>query len=278
MGNLEEALRNARESVAAVDRNAGEPTFQEAMNRTLLLAREGWILGWDNGPSLGRYVEAREVLERAFRIADEFVHKDPHDEASRSRLALAGLPLGDMLRQTDPHRALDFYDHTHRHMNEVRNQGLQSMEVSLLSGSTYVLRRLGRRAEARGRLDRAFVILQALQLYPAKTVEAGSETDLALSALAAHEADTGHSARAIELYQGLLDRLAAGGVKPENSLDASVNWSRILQSMSLVYRRASRPAEASAIHAQRVGLWQEWNRKLPGNPFVLRQLAKAVSN
>lgn len=87
-----------------------------------------------------------------------------------------------------------------------------------MAGSSYALRRLGRFAEARQRLDAACARLSQLKLYPAEKVRTGPEQERVLWALADHETDTGHAARGIELYQGLLDRIEAGGAKPETRL------------------------------------------------------------
>ncbi len=276
-GDLYGGLEAARESVRLLDPGPTETAPGPAMNFALALVREGWILGEDEGLSLGRFDEAVAVLERAFQIVDGFVHKDPNDESSRSRLFLAGGPMADILRHSDPRRALAIYDHTLEDMDDVRGEFLQLRAVNLLAGSSYALRQLGRPAEARQRLNRAFASLRALELYPAEKIEAGSEAQKALRALAEHEADTGNVAGAIELYQELLDRLAAGPTKPETSLACAVDVSHVYQSMAAVQRRNGRADLASALEAQRLSLWRHWDRELPQNPFVLRQLAESPS-
>jgi tetratricopeptide (TPR) repeat protein/predicted Ser/Thr protein kinase len=271
-GDLDGALSAARESVRLQDPGHADFGFPQAMNIVVALAYEGWILGEDEAISLGRSEEALAVLERAFKIADDFVHKDPNDESSRSRLFLAGGPMADILRDSDVGRALSVYDHTLTDMGDVRSKFLQLREVYVLAGSSYALRRLGRTVEARQRLDRAFATLKELQLYPAETIEAGSEAQRALSALADHEGETGNVAGAIEVYQGLLDRLAAGA-KPETSLPGALEVSQVYQSMAALQRRDGRADLASALDGRRLELWRHWDRKLPDNPFVLRQIA-----
>src|SRR5439155_840601 len=140
-------------------------------------------------------------------IADDLVHKDANDEGARSRLFMAGGPLAEILRHSDARRALAVYDHTYRDMSQISSPLLQIREVNLLAGSSDALRSLGRRAEARQRLDAAFALLKQIKLYPAEKIEPGSEADRALCALADYEADTGNVARAIEVYEGLLNRL-----------------------------------------------------------------------
>ena len=145
------------------------------MNFVLALAREAWILGEDQAISLGRSEEALAVLARAFSIADGFVHRDANDESSRSRLFLAGSSMGDILRHSDPRRALAIYDHTLKDMEAVKSEFLQRRAVHVLAGSSFALRRLGRATEARQRLDRALAVLDNLGLYSAGEIQPGSE-------------------------------------------------------------------------------------------------------
>ncbi len=142
-------------------------------------------------------------------------------------------------------------------------------QVYLLAGSSYALRRLGRPAEARERLDRAFASLKELGSIRRTKIEAGSEVERALSALADHEAETGNVAGAIELYQDLLDRLAAWRESGDQPGHYAVDLSRIHRSMAALQRRNGRADLAAAMDARRLELWRHWDRKLPNNPFVL---------
>jgi hypothetical protein len=146
---------------------------------------EGKILGQDDAISLGRSTEAVPVLERAFRMVDVFVHQDANDEASRSYLSGLGLALANILRHTDPRRALSMYDHVLQHMEEVRSTGLQIGEVYLLSGSSDALRSLGRPGEAQQRLDRALERLRQFKLYPVDKIDPNSSSGGAVETVAA---------------------------------------------------------------------------------------------
>jgi tetratricopeptide (TPR) repeat protein len=153
----------------------------------------------------------------AFRIADDYVHQDPNDQLSRGRLADAGVNLANALRHSDARRALGVYDHTLLHLAEVRNNSsFRRFEVSALVGSSYALRRLGRPAEARQRLDAAFERLTQLKLYPSPKVELGSEAEETLRALADFEAGNGAFPRAIEIYQKLLDQDRGRQARPRD--------------------------------------------------------------
>src|SRR5260370_4381374 len=124
---------------------------------------------------MGRYQDAVAPLQRAFRIADDFVHQDANDQLSRNRLADAGVNLANALRHSDARRALGVYDHTLLHLAEVKNNSsFRRFEVSALVGSSYALRRLGRVLEARQRLDAAFGRLIQLKRYSAPPRQLGS--------------------------------------------------------------------------------------------------------
>ena len=275
-GDLDGALQAARESVSLSEPGSSEIQFPVAMDLVLALAREGWILGEDNAVSLGRSLEAITVLERAFQIADSFVHKDQNDESSRVRLAHAGLSLAEILRHSDTHRALDVYDHILRHLREIGNDvEFRRLEIDALSGSSYPLRSLGQFAEAHRRLDRTVKRLSDLRLYPADKVQAGSDVQKAISALADQQAATGNLVGAIEVYRVLLERVQAGGAKPESSLRHAVALSHLWESLALLDRRAGRADLASGFESRRLTLWRRWDQKLPKNLFIQRQLRAA---
>ena len=122
------------------------------------------------------------VLERAFKIADVLVHHDPNDQSSRVRLGICGTLLAANLRHTDPRRALSVYDHALQHMAEIRSPAIERLESWLLCDSSYALRSLGRPAEARRRLERAFAVLKDLTLYPADKLTAEDDVDNTLQA------------------------------------------------------------------------------------------------
>ncbi len=153
------------------------------MNYVMSLVYEGEILGGDNAISMGRPKEAVAELERAFKLADDRVHQDTNDENTRGKLEMAGYPLAGILRHSDPGQALAVYDHTLRHLAEIRsNPNVQFYQARALAGSSYPLRELGRAAEAHRRLDAAFKILLQLKMYPADEIGLGTGAHRALSA------------------------------------------------------------------------------------------------
>jgi len=168
------------------------------------------------------------------------------------------------------------YDHTLRHMAEIRaNSSFRRYEVSALAGSSYALRRLGRHAEARQRLDAAFERLAQIKLYPAEKITVGLEADQALRALADYEAGNGNLGHAIEIYQKLLDGIQAAKPNPETDLTEAVRLSSIYRAAAVLHRRAGEADLAVSLDSRRRDLWQHWDRRLAQNVFVRRQLEAA---
>ena len=142
-GDLDKALQEIRESVRILDVYAGTADQGPTMNLILALIYQGRILGEDHAISLGQPEEAAASFERSFSAADSFVHKDPNDQMARGRLAMAGISLADILRHSDPRRAMAIYDHTINHLGEIGdNSSFRRFEASALTGSTYPLRSL----------------------------------------------------------------------------------------------------------------------------------------
>ncbi|MGO9260650.1 MAG: protein kinase domain-containing protein [Bryobacteraceae bacterium] len=277
-GNLEEALSAIQDSVALLGPGGKTVGHGQMTNLSQALVYQGKILGDESGVSLGRPEEAVKALERSWRLADGFVHQDSNDHTDRGTLAMAGIPLAGTLRGVDEARSLAVYDHTLSHLADIKDDvHLQTYVVRLLAGSSYPLRRLGRPAEARQRLDDAFQRLRVLNYYPVDKVDPGGEAAEALQALADHEADTGNIPHALRLYQELLDLIAAAKPEPETNLDDATELSNLYAAMAAVERRAGHAGLAAALNARRLGLWRLWERKLPGNAYVLRQIASKAS-
>jgi tRNA A-37 threonylcarbamoyl transferase component Bud32/tetratricopeptide (TPR) repeat protein len=275
-GDLDEALKTIRESEKLVEPEAGNTDVTQLMQFANVLIWEGRILGLDKGVSLGRSEEAAVPLEHAVQLTDNVVHRDTTDQSSRARMAMAAVPLADVLRYADARRALDVYDHTLRHLAEIQNNAvIKRFEVVALAGSSYALRQLGRPAEARERLDAAFERLKQMKLYPAEKVTPGSVAYKTLWALGDLEAADGNVSRAIEIQEELLEKISAAKIEPDSSLDDATDVSNIYGALTGLYRRNRKLDRAASVSALRLELWRKWDRKLPSNPFVQRQLDSA---
>ena len=277
-GDLDQALSVIQESIRASDPGPGRtaPTAQ-MVSFVLALNFEGKLLGLDNDISMGRFRAGAEILERSFGIIDEFVHRDPGDQISRSRLADAGVNLGNVLLHFDARRALEIYDHTLLHLGEIKeNLAFRRFEASGLAGSSYALRSLGRPAEARQRLDAAFARLRLVKLYPADRIVPGSEAEDTLRARAEYEGGAGHFLRAAEIYQEIIDLTQAAHSRPDTVLSDAFDLSNLYLAQAGWHRRAGQEALASNLDHRRLELWRQWDQKLPHNSFVERQLQAAA--
>ena len=235
--------------------------------------REGLILGEEGGVNLNRPLEAAVPLQEAFQALEEFAQKDTNDYEIRSVIATAGHYLGDVLRHSDPKRALDVYDHSLVRIREIPNDiAARRVETLLLSGSSYAARSLHHEKNAKDRIDAAFRLLNETKDYPAESIRAGSEADTAMRALADHYAETGHPAQALEVYQDLLRKVMASNPDPQNDLLNAAYVSRLHTSLAMLFRRMDEREKAASLAATRLDLWQHWAHKLPNNPFVQRQL------
>jgi len=277
MGDLDGALAAIREGVSLLEFPLGGKIGGWANRFGLALVTQGEILGEDDAISLGQREEAAEYFERGFRLAADWVRQDPNDALSRFAVSTRGIRLAGVLRHSDARRALVIYDEVLSRMAEVKsNPRARRDEIRALAGSTYPLRRIGHSAEARARLDAAFSRLSELKLYPAEQVLPGSEPDNALRALAEYEAGTGNVRRGIETYQQLLGRIMASKPTPESRLADATDLSNLYGAMAVLHRRARQAELASALAARRLELWRHWDRKLPNNTFVHRQLEAAT--
>jgi tetratricopeptide (TPR) repeat protein/predicted Ser/Thr protein kinase len=275
-GQLDDALQSIQEAVQILE----PPPVQKSVGRQLALVSaliwEGKILGEDGDISLGRPREALQPLQRAAEIAGDLARSDPNEFRSRERVFSADGIMSNILRHTDPKRALEKCDDALRSLAEIKDHpGARMHEVEALAASTYPLRRLHRSAEARARLDAAFEKLRQLNAYPAETLKSGSEIDQALTALADYEAENGHIPKATGIYRELLRKVLATGAKPQSSLADAVEVSRVYAALADLYRRAHETALQADMDSRRLKLWRHWDTELPNHSFVRRQLDAA---
>jgi tetratricopeptide (TPR) repeat protein len=275
-GDLEEALRELHKSSSTLDPGNQVVDQGRMANYVLALMREGRILGEYAGLSLGRYDEAVVLLERSFTIADDFAHRDPNDQNSRGRLARTGLLWARILYTRDAARSLAIYDHVLRHLAEVNNNSsFRRYETSMLAGSSQTLLRMGRRAEAKTRIETALRTLQKIKLYPSERIRPGSELDEVLSALAEYQAATGHETEAVGTYEQLLQKEAAWGAKPESNLAEAVDVTRVYAALALLNHRVRQHKTASDFEVKHLKIWEHWVAGKPDNEFFRRHLEAA---
>ena len=269
-GDLDGALLAASDSARIL-----EPRPEDSDSRkstyTLALIRQAQILGDDDSVSLGRSKEAASVLERAIQIARELADHDAYDFSRQSRMVFAETTLASNLRHTNPRRSLELYDDAAGHLAEVRhNAGTPRREIAVLAGSVFPLLQLGRRAEARKRLDAAFARLGEIHLYPAAGIELGGEADHALRALAKYESTGGNAPRGAEICEEILR-----GALPVKSLSDALALSTLYGTASELWRGLGERKRAAELAERRVELWRHWRARLPQSEFVHQQLEDA---
>jgi tRNA A-37 threonylcarbamoyl transferase component Bud32/tetratricopeptide (TPR) repeat protein len=273
-GDLAGALNAAREA-KPVARRAMKPNDSLSVFAYHgVIWREALILGEKHNINLGRQTEAIPLLEEAVALAEDLARQDPKDYTSRTYVAMAAVDLGDILRDIDPRKSLAAYDHAARRSEEMPgNAKLMSYAAWALSGSAYSLRRLAQPADAQRRIDKAFDVLRAMDYYPATQVELGEDVDAVLRAQAVHYLETGQNEKAYQAFRELLRLIEATHPRPESDLRHANGLSRTYEALTLACRRTNRGEEASNWERKRTESWQAWDRKLPNNPFVQRQLA-----
>lgn len=272
-GDLEGALKTNLDSIELKKTEAAEGHATMLMNLANGYGLEGSILGRaDSTPSLGRSREALAYFQKALDIAEDLARKDSLDYLSRHSEATFGSEIGNILRHTDPPKALAVYDHALAGIREVKaNPSTERDEAELLIASSYALRWTGHEQEAKQRIEKAFDLLHKARRYPVDKVEAMSDTYDALRAQADDYAQIGQTTAAIEAYQQLLDKLTAWKPDPENDLRDATCLSRTWTALADLLRRSGRAKESDRLVAQRTELWNHWNGKLANAQFLLRQ-------
>ncbi len=273
----QDAVRQARQLWQQLLRDEGDTSY----TRLILYqtrCREGLLLGEEGGVNLNRPEEASVRLEEAFHAVESYAQTARNDYASRTTIATAGHYLGDLLRRTNPRRALAVYDHSLIRIREVPNDvAARRLEALLLAGSSYAARWMHREGDAKARIESAFRLLRDTGDYPAAVLKPGTEADIALRALADHDAETGRLDQAIRSYQELRRSLLASNPDARSDLLNAVSLTGLDASLAALLRRDGAVDQAAALEAGNRELWRHWDHQLPNNPFVLRELAAAES-
>jgi tetratricopeptide (TPR) repeat protein len=242
-----------------------------------ILLREGLLLGEDGAVNLGRPREAVDPLQRAFDMAESVAEKDPRDAVSRERLINAAIPLGNVLRAWDPGRAMAVYDLALKRSREAGNGVIMMRKRALLlANSSGGLLRLNRYREARQRTLESLANLRQTDDYPAEKLSLDSEAYVALSAWADYQAATGAVGSAIDGDEHLLSLIMAAKPATDTDLRDAPRLSRLYQSLAELDRRAGDAVRAQEMDSRRLALWEAWDRRLPSNPFIRRQLGAVL--
>jgi tetratricopeptide (TPR) repeat protein len=270
---LEGALKTANQAVELQEKQAASGHASLQINLANALSVKGMILGKaDAEANYGRGAEALAAFERAFQIADSLAKNDPLDYLGRHSVATTGLEIGNILRHTDPYKALAVYNHALERIHEAKtNISVQRDEAELLAASSYPLRWTGHAQESKRSIDRAIQLLREAGRLSAEKLEPMSDGYHAMRAQADYYAEAGQSARALDAYQQLMEKMAAWKVNPENDLRDAVCISRTWSALATLLRLDGRNTEALAIEKQRTALWNRWTNKVPNAQYLLHQ-------
>lgn len=275
-GDLDGALRDIDEAKSLVETATYADPAGRMFDEFGILLREGLLLGEDGAVNLGRPRDAVDPLQRAFEMAESVAEKDPQDAVSRERLINAAIPLGNVLRAWDPGRAMAVYDLALRRSREAGNGVIMMRKRSLLlANSSGALLRLHRYREARQRTLESLANLRQTDDYPAEKLSLDSEAYVALSAWADYQAAVGALGSAIDGDERLLTLVMAAKPATDTDLRDAPRLSRLYQSLAELNRRAGNAIRAQEMDSRRLALWEAWDRKLPGNAFIRRQLGAA---
>jgi hypothetical protein len=108
--------------------------------------------------------------------------------------------------------------------------------------------------------------------FPAKAISPDREVAKSLRALADWQEGSGDDAGAMKTYGELLDGVLALRPDVEHDLRPASDLSGIYLAFARVLNHAGQTDRAAEIMSRRTGMWTAWDRRLPGNAFVLRQL------
>jgi serine/threonine protein kinase len=273
-GNLEEAVRAFRESIALLEEDAAEEpdNYKVRLNIANNYIGLGRTLGDKNSPSLGRTQEAVQYFEHGLRIGRRVMASDPKETMIRYNHSIGAWRLGDALRNQDATRSLASYDEA---IGLLRGMTAKSFSrdvplVIVLAESTFPLRRLRREIEARQRLQQARQIAEVYRnvAWPASALcnEAISraEADWALAA--------GRPLDAVAQHRAWLDLGESG--KPSvadqaaNDLSSAFMLIRRYRLLADTLRAAGQETQAAQADSERRKIVESWKKKLAGNQSV----------
>src|SRR5262249_7288890 len=124
-------------------------------------SHERSLLEQEDDVSLGRSEEATPALRKAFEMEEQLAAKDPDDSRSRYSEFQVSKKLATLVSHHNPSQALAIYHRSLARLRETKDTlNRRVNEVDGLSKSVYTLLQLHHLADAKQRIDAAFVILR----------------------------------------------------------------------------------------------------------------------
>ena len=270
-GNLPEALTAIREAREIAEHTTYTSALTRMTHQYGVMLREGMILREVKELDPTASVDPTVPLQKAVDVTDEYAARDPKDAASRGRLATASRELGEVLKESDPERALAVFDNAVKRLDDApKATKTQRARAELIAKSTDPLRRLGRGSEVERRLASALAILEETKDLPADAIALDSPQFAALSARADTAAANGHIEEAAAGYEELLTKAKyeTPWAAPERDLRSARRLAQLLRTLTGLYVQAGDDVKAEAVRKRQQELARAWEAKLPGNPVV----------
>jgi len=237
-GKIDAAVETIAEARRAADTGEYESATQQMIDKYGVLLRQGMILGEDENLSANRPEEAVAVFQEALDLTETEAQRDPNDSTSRARVGTAARQIGNILRHSDPRRALAAYDLGLKRLGEIRTNNLKARRdiATTLADSSYALRALHRGAEARARVVKALEILTQTKDYPPKTLTIESEAYAVMRAQADSLVADGRAAEGRALYEQIRDKLMHSPAPPGGDPRSAAKLQAFLSSFTAAFR------------------------------------------
>jgi serine/threonine protein kinase len=275
-GDLDGALAAIKRAEKVTEHATYPSETSRFFNRYALIHREGLILGEADSVNLERPEEAIRLLNQALNMAEAAAEQDVHDSATRGRVITTVREMGSILSDRDPARAVATFDiGLHLFDQSGARTGRPTDQAVLLAKSSYPLRRLGRFAEAKKRVDEAFAILRDEKKYPAARVEPGGDVWAVMSSRADYESQAGDARRALKTWNELLDAVTAAKPDAVNDLRDAPKLSYVYLAIEELSARTGDRDAAEQMRAREKELWARWQQRLPHNNYVRHQFEHA---
>lgn len=235
----------------------------------------GIVSGEPDALSMGDRGAAALHLERSLDILRRLMKVDPHDNNARVDFAMGGVKLARILAFDDPQKALRLFDEVFDRMHQAPANAARRKDylTRAAAESTFVLRKLGRIAEAQARLRRVRQEVFQGQDLSKVTFGPTGALDSLFRAEAEMKAAAGQPREAAALYRVMIERNRASGADAEHDLSDGLQLSLKLERIEQLLSAAGDHAGAEKTHAERLQLWSGWQQRHPENPFVQRQIS-----
>lgn len=243
-----------------------------------ILYSKGLVLGDTSGPSLGRYKDAVEPLMRSRDVAEAMIQADEQDANARLDYTQASLKIGRALQDDKPEEALAVYDDGLKVAGGMPESSARRLtySVRLLCESVLPLVRLHRADEVERRLSLAISLLKKAKHYPPAKISLTSPGEAFLRAKAEREANAGRLREAVAGYETVLRLMDPKQVAVREDLSDALGLTGLQGRLRELLLSTGDQAGADRLAREISELWEYWDRKLPGNPLVRRELGRSA--